>query len=113
VVADEATGAAALDAWSRGTGLALELQLSGSSRLRLLEDLSKLAPEPSAARRLTDEQRQLLDLLAAGTTVSAAATQLHISRRTASRALADARRALGVDSTAAAVRRWVEELRTP
>lgn len=48
----------------------------------------------------------LLDAVAAGETVTAAVSRLHISRRTANRRLAEARRILGVRTTAEAVARW-------
>lgn len=54
-------------------------------------------------RRLTLEQRRLLELLADGETLGGAARRLSLSRRTADRRLAEARAALGVGSTAQAV----------
>ncbi|HKC27720.1 MAG TPA: helix-turn-helix domain-containing protein, partial [Jatrophihabitans sp.] len=50
------------------------------------------------------EHCALLARLLAGDTLGEAARALHISRRTADRRLAAARRALGVDSTPAALR---------
>jgi len=45
--------------------------------------------------------RELLELLSAGSSLGDAAKQLHLSRRTADRRLAEARRLLGARSTAA------------
>lgn len=53
---------------------------------------------------LPDEQRQLLALLLGGATLGQAAQALHISRRTADRRLAAARRALAAPTTAEALR---------
>lgn len=114
-VDDAASAEAAMTAVARGAGLALLVALQGAPRHRFLEDLHKVSePEPyqpgaaaSSAASLTPAQRDLLDALAEGATVTAAAAALHVSRRTANRLLADARSQLGVDTTAAAVRRWI------
>jgi DNA-binding CsgD family transcriptional regulator len=65
-----------------------------------------LAVDPranGAATTLAPEQRRLLALLGAGSTVEEAARCLHMSRRTAQRRLAEIRGRLGVPTTAAAV----------
>ncbi|MGN6696435.1 MAG: LuxR family transcriptional regulator [Aquihabitans sp.] len=105
---------AALEALARGAGLAVHVALQGTTRHRFLDDLHKIsAPvryEPSsevAVEVLSDAQRDLLDALAHGATVTAAAAALHMSRRTANRVLAEARHHLGATTTADAVRRWV------
>ena len=112
VDSDAAVGAA-LTALARGAGLVVAVTVEGSARHRFLEDLHKVAaPEPYAAPpprdgpALRPAHEQLLAALAAGTTVTAAAEQLHVSRRTANRLLAEVRDAFGVDTTAAAVSRW-------
>jgi DNA-binding NarL/FixJ family response regulator len=61
---------------------------------------------PSSARGVLDpEQLRLLAVLGKGRTVAEAARELHLSRRTAQRRLADIRSRLGVPTTAAAVAR--------
>ena len=75
---------------------------------RLVDDLRRLGQdhrtgEPDAGRGLTPDERRLLDGLADGKTLGEAAAELHLSRRTADRRLASARRKLGVDTTAEAV----------
>jgi DNA-binding NarL/FixJ family response regulator len=111
---DADSAPAALEALARGAGLAIHVALRGTTRHRFLDDLHKIgAPvryEPSAdlaLEALTAVERDLLDALARGATVTAAAAHLHVSRRTANRALADARLHLGASTTADAVRRWV------
>ncbi len=113
IVDDAATGPA-LAAVARGAGLAIAIEAQGALRHRFLEDLHKLAdpvthepgPDP-AIGQLDPLQRQLLQALAQGATVTAAATAAHVSRRTANRALAGARSQLAVATNAAAVTRWV------
>lgn len=75
---------------------------------QLCDDLRRLGDldhRVGAAGRpvLTEDQRRLLAELLSGRTLGQAAQQLHLSRRTADRRLADARDALGVSTTAAAL----------
>lgn len=56
-------------------------------------------------RALDEEQRGLLGLLCRGHSVTEAAQQLHLSRRTAERRLAEARASLGAATNAEAVLR--------
>jgi DNA-binding NarL/FixJ family response regulator len=76
---------------------------------RLVDDLRRLGPvehrtgEPTPGAGLTADERRLLDALAQGKTLGAAATALHLSRRTADRRLASARAKLGAGTTAEAV----------
>jgi DNA-binding CsgD family transcriptional regulator len=65
-------------------------------------DLSSRAADRVA---LTSDARALLSLLSDGLTLGEASARLGISRRTADRRLADARRALGAERTAEAVAR--------
>lgn len=107
-VHDSATASAAVLALARGAGLQIELALSGDARRRFLEDLHRIAgsaggPLPVEPIRLPAEQRMLLDLLASGLTVTAAANELHRSRRTVNRMLTEVRERLGVATTAEAV----------
>jgi DNA-binding CsgD family transcriptional regulator len=78
----------------------------------LVADLRRLGPvrivrqspaDDVGGTPLSAEAGLLLDLLADGLTLGAAAEQLQISRRTADRRLAQARRILGASSTAEAV----------
>ncbi|HJP88784.1 MAG TPA: LuxR C-terminal-related transcriptional regulator [Candidatus Limnocylindrales bacterium] len=59
--------------------------------------------EPPRDRGLDDEGRAILARLAIGRSLGAIARELHLSRRTADRRLADARAALGVERTTEAV----------
>ncbi len=115
-VDDEVAAQAAITAIARGAGLAVRITLRAAGRHRFLDDLHKVGepvayapPGALATSRLAPDQRDLLDALAGGATVTAAAMALHVSRRTANRMLADARTQLGVDSNAEAVRRWVAD----
>jgi len=56
-----------------------------------------------AAGAVDPEARALIGHIAAGATLGEAAHRLHLSRRTADRRLAQARRALGVDRTVVAI----------
>lgn len=59
-----------------------------------------MAEEPTEwVRRLSPIQAALLDRLAAGSTISAAATAEFLSLRTANRRIAELRQHLGVSST--------------
>lgn len=113
-VGDEASARAAMAALARGAGLAVRVAIGGSGRHRFLEDLHKVSqpvpyePAPSSGvDGLAPLQHELLGALSRGATVTAAAAELHVSRRTANRLLADARARLDADSNAAAVRRWI------
>ena len=78
---------------------------------RLADDLRRLGPvdhrvgEPDAGPAVPPESRAILGLLAEGHSLGEAAGILGLSRRTADRRLADARTALGVDRTTAAIAR--------
>jgi DNA-binding CsgD family transcriptional regulator len=63
----------------------------------------RLAPEQSAEPRLTPAERALVERLLAGDSLGEAAKALHLSRRTADRRLASARRTLGAATTAEAL----------
>jgi DNA-binding NarL/FixJ family response regulator len=109
-VDDDESAARVLEAAARGAVVAVHLELAGLGRQRFLEDLDRLgvavregvpdAPWP------TEEQEELLGLLAAGFTVTAAAAQLNVSRRTTNRMLGEIRDLFGVDSNAQAVKVW-------
>jgi len=103
--------AAALLAAIGGAGLLVAANAERDIIDRLCEDLRRLGPvqhmtEVFAAPHrsaLTDEQQALLRLLAQGLNLGEAAKRLAISRRTADRRLAAARRHFGVATTAAAL----------
>ena len=63
----------------------------------------RLAPAGAALPPLPSECEELLVLLAAGQSLGSAASQLHISRRTADRRMSQARDVLGVRTTVEAV----------
>jgi DNA-binding CsgD family transcriptional regulator len=109
-------------------GVGLLVDAAGAPRPvvdRLCDDLRRLGhldhrvsvSEPL----LTAEERALMDLLADGRTLGAAADALHLSRRSADRRLAAARAKLGADATGqagtgqaiAAYRRRLERLPRP
>jgi DNA-binding NarL/FixJ family response regulator len=73
---------------------------------RLCDDLRRLGPldhrvhQQSAQPELSSEEWVLVDRLLAGASLGEAAAAAHLSRRTADRRLAAARRSLGVATTA-------------
>lgn len=77
---------------------------------RLLDDLARIGPldrrRAPARPALDGEGESLLRLLSEGHSLGDAARSLHLSRRTADRRLAEVRRALGAETTAAAISRW-------
>jgi DNA-binding NarL/FixJ family response regulator len=108
-VADADDARRALLAALAGAGLIVAVTADREIVDRFLDDLRRLGPvdhvTPGAAlpARLDAEQRALLGLLAEGLTLGEAAPQLGLSRRTADRRLAAARRILGVATTAEAI----------
>lgn len=110
IVADRAEAVAALVAAVRGAGLVVSVGLAADEADVFLDDLARIGPilRPPAAPavagpQLSPEQRQLLEILAAGATVPDAARQLYLSVRTAERRIGEIRRVLGVRTTAEAV----------
>jgi DNA-binding NarL/FixJ family response regulator len=104
--ADQAASALLLAV--RGAGLLVFLDREAPWAGGFLADLERVsAPAPSVggppAIPLSQEQCELLDLLAAGASIAAAAASRYISLRTANRRIADARKALGAASTSEAV----------
>lgn len=99
---------------TRGITVVAKITLTAHAHLELLDDLSRVADvrlaTSSAWEQLTDDQRRIIAALAAGWTVEIAAGQLGWSRRTATRRLGEAKRALGVASTAEAVRAMPAEV---
>jgi DNA-binding NarL/FixJ family response regulator len=105
-IRDAGDAQAALLAAARGAGVVVVARCSADELDAFVDDLGRLGPVEELHRdaepRVPEGQR-LLELLADGRSLDEAAAALHISRRTAERRLANARRALGVHTTAAAV----------
>jgi DNA-binding NarL/FixJ family response regulator len=108
MVGDATTAAQAVLAAVRGCDLVV---LGAAERAvidQLCDDLRRLGQldhrvEPVVAISLSEDERALMAKLAGGATLGEAAKALHMSRRTADRRLASARRALGAASTSEAV----------
>jgi DNA-binding CsgD family transcriptional regulator len=100
---------AALLAAVRGAGVVALVEPEAEPGMRLREELRSLGPVEERVRRHGDvtelslEQIELCRLLGRGLSLTDAATQLHLSRRTAFRRLADVRAALNVVTTREAV----------
>jgi DNA-binding NarL/FixJ family response regulator len=123
VVDGPAAAEAALLCAVRGAGLIAAVDQERAWAPSFLADLERLAPPmppysagagqpagagPGSAQgqrsgALTAEQRDLLDLLAAGHSIAQAARMRYLSLRTANRRVAEARTALGVATTREAV----------
>lgn len=104
---------------ARGAGVVAIVDPTGELGRALVDDLSRLGPvyhdpddEPeSALSRLVPEQRALLERLADGETIAAAAAAEFLSLRTANRRIAQAREALGVRTTREAVLAYLRQRR--
>jgi hypothetical protein len=102
---------AALLAAARGAGIVAVAYADQDLVERFYEDLSRFGrvefrardPAPDPVEALGVDQRRLLELLAAGMSVGDSARAIFVSRRTADRRLAAARRTIGVGTTAEAV----------
>jgi DNA-binding NarL/FixJ family response regulator len=112
-VTDAADAAEALLAAVAGAGLVVHARADRAVIDRLVDDLRRLGPvehcttEPEPGAALTADERRLLDRLADGQTLGRAAADLNLSRRTADRRLASARRKLGAATTAEAIVNYV------
>lgn len=110
-----ADGAAALLAVLAGAGVIVHGRASREVLDRLLDDLRHIRrvevrrPTAAGPPSLDPDAIGILAILAEGRTLGDAATTLGLSRRTADRRLAEARRALGVNRTVEAVAqaRWL------
>jgi DNA-binding NarL/FixJ family response regulator len=111
-VADPHTAELTLLAAARGAGVVAVTDTATDLGRALLADLGRLGPvhtdpDTDAAGddgpQLAPEQRALLDRLAAGETIAAAAAAEFLSLRTANRRIAEARDLLGVRTTREAV----------
>jgi DNA-binding NarL/FixJ family response regulator len=123
-VRDAADASDAVEAVTRGVSLAVHIEAGGQVRRQLLEDLHEVgvveqgtsldggdaptagAGDASGIDVLDPDEQDLLDALVSGCTITEAAAQLHLSRRTATRRLARSRQRLGVATTAEAMSRW-------
>jgi DNA-binding CsgD family transcriptional regulator len=116
---DDATAAAdAVLAAERGAGIVATVGPDSDIAASLVAELARVGPVARTADGastpgppLTPEQRALLDRLAAGASIAAAAEAEFISLRTANRRIADARRTLGVRTTRQAVAEYLRLLR--
>jgi DNA-binding NarL/FixJ family response regulator len=119
-ITDADTAELALMAAARGAGIVAITDAAGDIGRALLADLGRIGPvstDPDAelgtdpaedgggpgGPQLAPEQRALLERLANGETIAAAAAAEFLSLRTANRRIAEAREVLGVRSTREAV----------
>jgi len=107
-ITDLESAAQAVLAAVAGAGLIVRVTATRDVTDQLLDDLHRLGPVDhrlgdTAPGALNSDQRALLDLLSNGMTLGTAAATLALSRRTADRRLADARRVLGAATTAEAL----------
>jgi DNA-binding NarL/FixJ family response regulator len=116
-VTDPDTLHLAVLAAARGAGIVAVTDPTTAIGRALIDDLSRLGdvtrgtdPTPPAAD-LADEQRALLDRLAAGDTIAAAAAAEFLSLRTANRRIAEARALFGVRTTREAVLAYLRQRR--
>jgi len=109
-IASSSDAADALLAALGGAGLVVAGRAPREVLDRLLDDLRhigpvehRVGPPTAAGPAVSEEARLLMARLAAGMSLGEAAFELGLSRRTADRRLAEARRALGSERTAEAV----------
>jgi DNA-binding NarL/FixJ family response regulator len=125
-VADQENLQLAVLAAARGAGIVAVCDIDTPVGRALVDDLSRLgavqlgpAGQPAPGEpgdRVADlvpEQRALLDRLAAGDTIAAAAAAEFLSLRTANRRIAEARALFGVRTTREAVLAYLRQRRTP
>ncbi|HEX2419266.1 MAG TPA: LuxR family transcriptional regulator [Micromonosporaceae bacterium] len=120
-VSDLETAELAVLAAARGAGVVVIADVDTEPGRSLLADLARIGPvsqrlaeeatQPSNDLPLTTEQCALLERLAAGETIAAAATSEFLSLRTANRRIAQARAALGVRTTREAVLAYLRHTR--
>ncbi|MEV4622217.1 LuxR family transcriptional regulator [Asanoa sp. NPDC049573] len=109
---------------ARGAGVVAITDTGGDIGRALLADLTRLgpvhrdaggteqAPDTAGPGELIPEQRALLDRLANGETIAAAAAAEFLSLRTANRRIAQARATLGVRTTREAVLAYLSQRHT-
>jgi len=123
-VSDLDTAELAVHAAARGAALVAIADPGTEVGRALLADLGRLGPvirdpeaefgggeEPDGDSPLLPEQRALLERLANGETIAAAAAAEFLSLRTANRRIAQAREALGVRTTREAVLAYLRQRR--
>jgi hypothetical protein len=123
-VGDLDTAELAVHACARGAGLVAIVDAATEVGRALLADLGRLGPvtldpeaevagedEKAGSDTLLPEQRALLERLANGETIAAAAAAEFLSLRTANRRIAQAREALGVRTTREAVLAYLRQRR--
>jgi hypothetical protein len=118
-IGDEDTLQLAVLAAARGAGIVAVCDTESPLGRALVDDLARLGPvqhgpggpeEPGdALADLVPEQRALLDRLAAGDTIAAAAAAEYLSLRTANRRIAEARAIFGVRTTREAVLAYLRQ----
>jgi DNA-binding NarL/FixJ family response regulator len=102
---------------ARGAGIVAVCDTDSPLGRALLDDLTRLGPvhqgvggePPDTFADLVPEQRALLDRLAAGDTIAAAAAAEFLSLRTANRRIAEARALFGVRTTREAVLAYLRQ----
>ena len=122
-IVDPDTLQLAVLAAARGAGIVAVCDTESPLGRALIDDLARLGPvhqgvtEPAAGGNavadLIPEQRALLDRLAAGDTIAAAAAAEFLSLRTANRRIAEARALFGVRTTREAVLAYLRQRGTP
>ena len=117
-ISDRDTLQLAVLAAARGAGIVAVCDAGSPLGRALVDDLSRLGPvrqgpaEAAEAPKIADlvpEQRALLDRLAAGDTIAAAAAAEFLSLRTANRRIAEARALFGVRTTREAVLAYLRQ----
>jgi len=108
---------------ARGAGIVAVCDAESQLGRALIDDLGRLGPvnqgvaEPAGDQNsvadLIPEQRALLDRLAAGDTIAAAAAAEFLSLRTANRRIAEARAMFGVRTTREAVLAYLRQRGAP
>jgi DNA-binding NarL/FixJ family response regulator len=120
-ITDPDTVRLAVLAAARGAGIVAICDAESPLGRALVDDLGRLGPvgqgaepadeHPATAADLVPEQRALLDRLAAGDTIAAAAAAEFLSLRTANRRIAEARALFGVRTTREAVLAYLRQRR--
>jgi hypothetical protein len=119
-ITDQETLQLAVLAAARGAGVVAICDAESPLGRALVDDLSRLGPVRHGAATdsadghhdvvdLVPEQRALLDRLAAGDTIAAAAAAEFLSLRTANRRIAEARTLFGVRTTREAVLAYLRQ----
>ncbi|HEX5200822.1 MAG TPA: LuxR family transcriptional regulator [Actinoplanes sp.] len=119
-ITDPETLQLAVLAAARGAGIVAICDTESPLGRALIDDLARLGPvrqgaatepagEPGPVAELVPEQRALLDRLAAGDTIAAAAAAEFLSLRTANRRIAEARQLFGVRTTREAVLAYLRQ----